>query len=129
MGICYDENKRKINLRKEIKSVYIIKEIFSFFLEKKKLDLITYNKKLQNIVEIDIEYYKKISGKYIVGERNGKGKEYKFGSQELLFEGNYLNGKRNGQGIEFYEIKRIKFIGSFLKGKKVKGNAYYYERI
>ena len=77
-----------------IKSIYITKFILSFLLEKKKLEMIIYNKKYQNKFNINIDYYKKISGKYIIGERNGKGKEYYIKTNELIFEGNYLNGKK-----------------------------------
>ena len=35
-----------------------------------------YNKELQKVLLIDIKYYKKVSGKYIIGEKNGKGREY-----------------------------------------------------
>ena len=56
-----DENavKDTINLRKKVKSVYIVKNIFSFLQEKKKLNLIFYNKKLQIDLEVNIEDYKK----------------------------------------------------------------------
>ena len=35
----------------------------------------------------------KFEGEYSNGQRNGKGKEYKY--DKLSFEGEYLNGKRN----------------------------------
>ena len=59
-----------------IKSLYIIKTILSFLTEKQKLNMIIYNKELQRTCLVDIEDYKKISLKYKIGERNGKGKEY-----------------------------------------------------
>ena len=37
--------------------------------------MIIYNKKLQKIFGFDINYYKK-RGKYKIGEKNGRGKEY-----------------------------------------------------
>ena len=40
------DNKYKINLR-DIKSLYIIKRIFSFLNKKQKLKMIEYNKELQ----------------------------------------------------------------------------------
>ena len=46
--------------------------------------------------------YKKTSGKYKVGEKNGKGREYEINTNALIFEGEYLNGKRNGKGKEYY---------------------------
>ena len=45
------------------------------------------------------EYYYncklRFEGKYLNGERNGKGKEY-YDNGKLKFEGEYLNGERNG---------------------------------
>ena len=67
--------KNNINLR-DINSPYIIKNIFSFLSEKQILNMIMYNKLFQSIVLIDINNYKKISGKYKIGGKNGKGKEY-----------------------------------------------------
>ena len=45
---------------------------------------------------VELQDYKKISGKYKIGEKNGRGREYIF-CHELIFEGEYLNGKRNGE--------------------------------
>ena len=65
-----------------IKSNFIIQDIFSFIRSQgKKFKLVKYN----NINLID---YKNLSGKYIVYEENGKGKEYNW-NDELLFEGEY----------------------------------------
>ena len=97
----FEDNKSKINLR-DIKSSYNIKRIFSFLYERQKLKMIVYNKELQNICSIGIEKYKKISGKYKIGERNGKGKEYDYNSK-LIFEGEYLNG------VKKWKRKRILF--------------------
>ena len=52
----------KIKLR-DIKSSFIKKKIFSFLSEKKILDMIMYNKKLQNILSFDIEDYRRIKWK------------------------------------------------------------------
>ena len=49
----------------KIKSSYIIKAIFSFVYEKKKLELVIYNKNMQNKLEINSIHYKFFSGKYI----------------------------------------------------------------
>ena len=142
-----ENNKSKINLR-DIKSSYIIKRIFSFLFEKQKLKMIVYSKEFQNICLIDIEYYKKISGKFKKGEKNGKGEEYINYTNKLIFEGEYLNGKRNGkgkeynydgvlkfegeyligkrngQGKEYYKNNKLKFEGEYLKGKKWNGKGY-----
>ena len=66
---------RKFNIKLEdIKSSYITKQIFSFLREKKKLNIIIYNKELQKKFLINIEDYKNISGRYKKGEKNGKEK-------------------------------------------------------
>ena len=56
----YIKNKVKL---KDIKSSFIKKLIFSFLSEKKILDMIMYNKKLQNILSFDIEDYRRIKWK------------------------------------------------------------------
>ena len=111
----------------KVKSLYITKFIFSLLSKKKKLNMIIYNKKYQNKFEIKIDYYKKISGKYIIGERNGKGKEYYINTNELIFEGNYFNGKKNGKGTEYYSDGKIKFEGEYSKGIKICGKIYNYD--
>ena len=59
-----------------IKSLYILKYIFSFLSEKQKLKIIIYNKDIQKKLDINIENYKRIRGIYREIDRNGKGKEY-----------------------------------------------------
>jgi len=93
--------KSEKNIGKSIDSLYILKYIFSFLAEKRKLNIIIYNKDLQKKIDINIENYKRIKGVYRKGEKNGKGKEYDILTNNLLFEGEYLNGIRNGKGIEY----------------------------
>ena len=102
-----------------IRSSHNLEEIFSFLEQRIKLDIIIYNKEFQKMLGVNIEDYKKISGKYKVGEKNGKGKEYTIKEDKLVFEGEYLNGKKNGKGKE-YEVKTNKLIfeGEYCKGKK-----------
>ena len=102
-----------------------LKNIFSFIYEKRKLELIIYNKKVQNLLNINILNYGSYSGKYIIGERNGKGKEYNC-RDKLIFEGEYLNGKRNGKGKEYNDYKdKLIFEGEYLNGKRNgKGKEY-----
>ena len=120
----FEDIKHKINIR-NIKSTFIIKIIFSYLCEKEKLDMITYNKELQKILQVDIKIYKKISNKYKLGKRNGEGKEYIKNTNILVFEGEYLNGKRNGIGKE-YDNDKLIFEGVYLKGKRNgKGKEYY----
>ena len=71
----FKDIKNKINI-KDIKSSFIKNRIFSFIYKKQKLDMIIYNKELQRMLSVDIKDYEKISGKYIIKEKLGKGKEY-----------------------------------------------------
>ena len=117
-------NKNRINIR-DINSSYIIKNIFSFLSEKQILNLIIYNKQFQTFLLIDIKIYKKISGKYKIGGKNGKGKEYSIKTNELMFEGEYLNGKRNGKGKEYNDYGELEFEGEYLNGERNgKGKEY-----
>ena len=73
--------------------------MFFFLLgDKIKLELVKYNKKLQNKIDIKLINYKFNSCKYIIFESNNKGKENHGCYDLLLFEGEYLNGKRNEKG-------------------------------
>ena len=60
----------------KIKSEYFIKRLFVLADEKNKLDIIKYNKNMQNIMDINLINYKFYSRKYIMYDENGKGKEY-----------------------------------------------------
>ena len=57
---------------KEIKHTCLLKVVFSFLNEKRKLNMIIYNKELQKKLDVNIEEYKKISGKYKIGEKMEK---------------------------------------------------------
>ena len=133
-----------------LKSKYILQIIFSYVYERTKLNIVKYNKTLQNQMNISLINYKVYLGKYIIlenekkgkeingykccisfdgdylnGKRHGKGKEYDcYSKHELLYEGEYLNGKRNGQGKEYYRNGNIKFEGEYLNGKKWYGKGY-----
>ena len=121
------EFKELKNQIREIKSSYIIKGIFLFLNEKQRLNIIIYNKKLQKILGVDIKDYKKVSGKYKLGEKNGKGREYTLIGNILVFEGEYLNGKRNGKGKEYDFDGELKFEGEYLNGERNgRGKEYYY---
>ena len=120
-----EDNKAKINLR-DIRSLYIIKRIFSFLYEKQKLKIIVYSKKFQKMYTIGIEDYKKESGKYKKGEKNGKGKEYNIYTNILIFDGEYKNGIRNGNGKEYDYNDKLEFEGEYKNGKRNgKGKEYY----
>jgi len=113
-----EEIKTDINLIRDIKSFYNVKNIFSFLEPKQKLDIIIYNKLLQDNLGVSIQDYKKISRKYKKGEKNGKGGEYSLITDILIFEGKYLNGKKNGEGKEYYDNGDLKFKGEYLNGKR-----------
>ena len=101
------ENTYKcVNLKNSVKSKYIIQKIFLHLNDKKKIFMIRYNKYYNNLLEIDIELYKKISRKIKIGGVNGYGKEYYLDSMKLFFKGFYIKGKRNGEGKEYnYNLK------------------------
>ena len=80
---------------KNVKSKYIVKKIFSFVKEKKKLDLKSYNKQIQKQLDLSIDNYRKKSKIILISEKKGKGKEYQNFSKILIFEGEYKNRKRN----------------------------------
>jgi len=108
----------------EIKSSYTLKELFNYINDKGKFNLIVYNKKIQNILGLNILDFRRFSGRYMIGERNGKGKEYN-DKDQLIFEGEYKNGKRNGKGKEYDEEGNLIYEGDYLNGKKSgKGKEY-----
>ena len=109
---------------KNVKSIYFLRIILSFVDEKQKLELIKYNKSLQENMNITLINYKFFSGRYIEYESNRKGKEFSFDGH-LLFEGEYLNGKRKGKGKEYFYGKLI-FEGEYSNGlRNGKGKEYY----
>ena len=88
-----------------IKCKYIIFEkIFPYIPYKNQLLLIKYNKEFQKELYVDINIYKKRSGKYRLIESNGKGKEFILANNKLIFEGEYKNGIKSGKGKEFHEF-------------------------
>ena len=110
-----------------VKSSFVLNEIITYINEKRKLELVKYNRTLQNKLNINIINYRLLGKKYKIEEKNGKGKEYNI-NDELLFEGEYLNGKRNGKGKEYYNNNHLKFEGEFLNGKRNgKGKEYYFD--
>ena len=111
-------NHEPMNLIELVKSAYITKIIFSYLNMKKKLKIIKFNKRIQKLIDINIEDYDIISdGHCIIIDKNGKGKEYK-GEGNLIFEGEYLNRKRNGFGKEYGSFKNLIFEGEYLNGKR-----------
>ena len=73
---------------------------------------------------IKIYYYSNIfEGKYLNGQRNGKGKEYN-DNGKLFFEGEYINDERNGKGKEYSNNGKLIFEGDYLDNKKYIGKFY-----
>ena len=58
-----------------IKSIYIIKVLFSYLDDGSKLKLIRYNKNLQNEMDINLMNYKQFARRYIIYEENNIAKE------------------------------------------------------
>ena len=106
-----------------VKSRLILQKIFSFIYSERNLNIIRFNKKLQNKFNITIDNFKKSCKKYKIGERTGKGKEYNL-YDILIFEGEYLNGIKNGKGKEYYYNGKLKYEGEYLNGKKWNGKEY-----
>ena len=104
-----------------IKTTFFIKNLFLSIHDKNKLKIAKYNKRLQKIIDINLNHYKIFSGRYIIYEEKGKGKEYdKYKNNILIYEGEFLNGERNGKGKEYNEGKLL-FEGEFFKGKQWNG--------
>ena len=119
------KNRKDINANLDnVKSLYILKDIFSFLCKKSKYKMIIYNNKYKKRFQINIEDYKKLSGKYVIRERNGKGKEYTLDTKLFIFSGYYSNGIKNGKGEEYYDDGKLKFEGEYSKGIIINGKGY-----
>ena len=124
-----NKNQSNFSLGKSIKSPEILKKILSYLEYRNKLRLVSHNKQIQKKLKLSINDYKNESKREIIGERNGKGKEYKLGANILIFEGEYKDGKRNGKGKELYYEGKLKFEGEYLNGKRSgKGKEYNDDR-
>ena len=119
---------------KNVKSIYFIRMLFTYFPEKKKLELVKHNKNLQSLLNINIINYKFLTGKIFIFKTKTEIKEYQYKDiyheKILTYEGEYLNGKRNGKGEE-YDINGHKiFEGEYLNGKRNgKGKEYDYNHL
>ena len=118
------DSNYKVNLR-DIKSYFIIQNIFSFLLRENQLNMIKYNKGFQKMFSLELKDFKRTSNRYKIAEKNGKGKEYILNTSLIIFEGEYLNGKRNGKGKEYYDDGKLEFKGEYINGKRRKGKEYY----
>ena len=59
---------------------------------------------MQKIININIINYKHFKGRYIIYRSNDIGEEYIGNPNILIFEGKYLNGERNGKGKNIFSI-------------------------
>ena len=115
-----------------IESQKILQLVFANLTNERKIIIVKYNKNFKDKLNINLIDYIFLSGRYFVGNRNGKGEEYNGFTDELIFEGDYIEGRRNGYGKEYYEEKYdceliIKYEGKYLNGKRNgKGKENYY---
>ena len=129
-NLIKEENTKDKNVEilSHIKSKHILKDIFFYINNKEKLKLINYNKKIQKLIEVDINDYMKTSRKCRKVLKNGKGLEFELNTNQWIFKGEYLNGKRNGKGKEYYHNNKLLFEGEYINGKRNgKGKEYYYD--
>ena len=105
-------------LLNNLKTVFFMKDLFSYIDEGVKLKIIKYNKKIQGALDINLINYKMFSWRYIKFESNGYGKEYSVDNNQLVFEGEYKNGRRNGKGKEYEKNGEIIYEGEYLNGKR-----------
>ena len=77
-------------------------------------------------MEINFYNYGIFSGRMIIGEANGKGKEIQLKDKRIIFEGEYLNGERNGKGKEYAEEEYLRFgvFSNSFKNIKEEDNNY-----
>ena len=103
-------------------TIYTIKLIFSILNPYILLDLAKYNKIFQTLFDITIIYYEEYTRRYIIFEKDGKGKEYDM-NHYLLYEGEFLHGKRHGKGRGKDPKNEYYYEGEYRYGKKHgKGN-------
>ena len=102
----------------EIKSSFVLHNIFSFIDISLNLKIINYNKLLQKKLSINKNKYRDISKKYRIGGRNGLVKEYLKDTDDLIFEGEVKDGKKDGLGKEYDIEGNIIFEGEYKNGKK-----------
>ncbi len=69
-----------------------------------------YDKKPNKCLNLSITDLRRVSGKYIIGEKNGFVKEYNCYIDEFLFEGEYLKGKKKEK-----EKNLLKIVKQYLK--------------
>ena len=114
---------------RKIRSSLILKKIMNNIENKIKFNLILYNKSIQKKLGLDLNDFRRFSGRYKI-EESGIIKEFDSYNNILLFEGFYGNNKRNGLGNEYKKINnetKLIFEGEYLDGKKWTGKYYEYD--
>ena len=76
-----------------IESQKILQLVFANLTNERKIIIVKYNKNFKDKLNINLIDYIFLSGRYFVGNRNGKGKE------------NYYNGKLKFEGIYSFGLK------------------------
>jgi len=113
----------------KISSLYILRQIFSLLDTKVKLNYIKCNKSLQKKLLNELEYYKKISGRYLIQDNEfNYGKEFTIDKNILVYIGGYKNGKINGKGVEYNENGIYIFEGENLDGRRNRKGKEYKQR-
>ena len=118
---------KNLNIIFQVKSRYIIKKIFSNLNDRRKALVTLYNQKINDILNIDLDFIKKVSGIFKEAPINGKGKEYILGTNIKIYEGGYKNKKRSGKGKEYDKYGYLKYEGEYLNGKKSGFGTEYYD--
>ena len=111
---------------KKIKSTFILKSIFLYIEDKRKLNFIKYNKNMQRKLKFNLVDYQRYSGLLKLEEDN-KIKIYNNYTHKKLFEGYFGNGKRNGIGKEYNEEGNVIFDGEYKENQKWKGYEKVYD--
>ena len=101
---------------KRIKTSYFLKIVFYHLSELLKLKIAKYSKYLQKDLDRKIIHYKSFSGRYIIYQKEGKGKEFSGYSDKLIYEGEYLNRERHGKGKEYDSFGNLMFEGEYING-------------
>ena len=65
----FEKTKCNINLIKDINCSHYLEMIFSFLKQKEKLNMITYNNQLKNLLRVNFHDYKTISGRYKIDRK------------------------------------------------------------
>ena len=100
--------------------------MFLYIDEKRKLNFIKYNKKLQKKFGLTLIDYKRFSGllKLKIHEKTEIYNDY---THSLLFEGFYVNEKKNGKGVEYNERGNVIFEGEYIDNQKWNGFEKEYD--